>query len=38
MVHSASIEPDEEPYCENCDNFEDNCTCDVGYREERDFD
>ena len=37
MVHSASIEPDEEPYCENCDNFEHSCTCAVGYREERDF-
>ena len=37
MVHSASIEPDEEPYCHNCDEFEHSCTCDVGYREERDF-
>lgn len=37
MAHSASLEPDEEPYCENCDNYVNNCMCDVGYREERDF-
>ena len=37
MVHSASIEPDEEPYCDLCWIIKDKCTCDVGYREEKDF-
>ena len=36
MAHSASLEPDELPYCERCCMFEDECTCDVGYQEERD--
>lgn len=35
MVHSASLEPDEEPYCEKCSNVERYCVCTVGYLEEK---
>jgi hypothetical protein len=34
---SSHLEPKEYPYCDNCDEFEDECRCDVGYQEEKSF-
>lgn len=31
-------EPPEPAYCELCDEYDDDCTCEVGYQEERDDD
>lgn len=36
LVHSASTEPPEEPFCEKCQEWEFECGCEVGYQEERD--
>jgi len=33
---SNAAEPPEEPYCEDCDNFVDECECDEYYVEEKD--
>lgn len=30
-------EPEEYPYCYGCDEFQDECRCDVGYKEEKSF-
>lgn len=35
MIHSASLEPPDPIYCELCDHYDDACTCDPGYEEER---
>lgn len=31
----SHTEPRDPIYCEMCDNYDDDCTCDVGYQEER---
>lgn len=32
---SSHLEPDSPEYCEMCDEYDDECTCDEGYQEER---
>jgi hypothetical protein len=34
-VPDRYLEPEEPTYCEVCDNYGDDCECDVGYQEER---
>lgn len=31
----SHLEPEEPCYCEVCDEYDDECTCDEGYQEER---
>ena len=37
-VPNNRLEPRDPVYCERCDHYDDACTCDAGYREERDDD
>lgn len=31
----SHLEPRDPVYCELCDEYDDDCTCDAGYEEER---
>jgi hypothetical protein len=38
VTPSSHLEPPDPVYCELCDEYDDDCTCEVGYQEERDDD